>query len=69
VRLGIADALTPWTTALAILAVAGALIAVWAIGLQSPAYRPFGRGGRAAHLAVATLYGAALILIVGLAGF
>jgi NAD-dependent dihydropyrimidine dehydrogenase PreA subunit len=66
---GIAVALTPWTTALAILALAGALIAVWAIGFQSPPYRTFGRGGRAAHLAVATLYGAALILIVGLAGF
>jgi len=69
VGLGIAEALAPWTTALAILALAGALIAVWAIGLMSPAYRTFSRGGRTAHVAVATLYGAALILIVGLAGF
>lgn len=65
----LADALAPLTGGLAMMIFAGILISIWAVGLKSPALRSLGRAGRAAQLAVATLYGAALALVIGFARF
>jgi 4Fe-4S binding domain len=59
----VAAALSPWAGWLAVLFVAAAFLSVWLIGLKSPTFRSMGRSGRAWHLAIATFYGAALVLI------
>jgi hypothetical protein len=59
----IAAALSPWAGWLAVLLLALAMLSVWLIGLRSPTFRSIGRTERVWHLAIAALYGAALLLI------
>jgi len=63
VDMGIAEAFFPWTSGLALMIMAGAVLSVWMIGSRSPTLRSFGRPGRISHMIIATLYGAALVLI------
>ena len=60
----IAASLSLWAGWLAVLFLAAAMLSVWLIGLKSPTFRVLERAGRAWHLAIATLYGAALVLVV-----
>ena len=64
---GLAEAFSPWVTGLVLPVMAAAVLAVWWIGAKSPAVRDFGRAGRAAHIALASLYGLALFLITAFA--
>jgi hypothetical protein len=59
----IADSFFPWMTGLALLVFAGAMLSVWSIGLKNPASHSSDRSRRLSHLVIATVYGAALILI------
>ena len=69
VDMGLADAFSPWATGLALLVLAAAVSFVWLIGSKTPPVRSFGGTGRVSHLIVATIYGAALVLITALARF
>ncbi len=64
-----ADVVAPWISGLAMLILAGALLSVWWISWTSPACRSFGRPGRISHLVTATVYGAAMAMIVAFARF
>jgi hypothetical protein len=69
VDMRLADAFSPWATGLALLVLAAAISSVWLLGSKSPTVRSFGRAGRISHLVIATLYGAALVLITVFARF
>jgi len=66
---GMAGALSPWVGWAAVILMSAAVASVWLIGWKALAPASAGRRGRIAHLVMATLYGAFLVLVVVKARF
>jgi NAD-dependent dihydropyrimidine dehydrogenase PreA subunit len=59
----LADAFSPWTASLAVLVLTGAMLSVWFLASKGPLGHAFGRAGRVSQLVIATIYGAAFVLV------